>query len=157
MPTIYLETLIDASIQICFDLSRSIDLHQISTTETREKAVAGKTSGLIELDEFVTWEATHLFIRQRLTSKISKYEKPTYFRDEQVTGAFKYFKHDHIFEEKEGKTLMKDIFEFKSPLGILGSFAEWLFLTNYMRKFLIIRNNTIKEYAETDLWKKVLK
>lgn len=47
MPTIQLETIIDADIKICFDLSRSIDLHQISTAKTNEKAIAGVTAGLI--------------------------------------------------------------------------------------------------------------
>ena len=41
MPTIQLETIINADIKICFDLSRSIDLHQISTAKTNEKAIAG--------------------------------------------------------------------------------------------------------------------
>jgi hypothetical protein len=35
----------------CFDLARSIDLHLESTAGTGEKAVAGRTSGLIEMGE----------------------------------------------------------------------------------------------------------
>ncbi|MFX8875810.1 hypothetical protein ABTM97_19785, partial [Acinetobacter baumannii] len=78
-------------IEKCFDLARSIDLHQISTAETNEKAIAGKTNGLINLNETVTWEATHFGIRQKLTSKITKFDRPYHFRDEQVKGAFKCF------------------------------------------------------------------
>ena len=40
-----------------FDLARSIDLHQRSTERTREQAVGGRTSGLIGVDESVTWRA----------------------------------------------------------------------------------------------------
>ena len=76
MPVIELKTFIKCSIKICFDLSRSIDLHQLSTTQTNEKAIAGKTSGLINLDEFVTWQATHFRIKQKLTSKITAYNRP---------------------------------------------------------------------------------
>ncbi|WP_421978731.1 hypothetical protein [Roseivirga seohaensis] len=54
MPVIRIETIIKAPVQRCFDLSRSIDLHQISTIETKERAIAGKTSGLIGLNETVT-------------------------------------------------------------------------------------------------------
>jgi hypothetical protein len=65
MPTrIDLITIINAPIEICFDLSRSIDLHQHSTQQTREKAIAGRTTGLIGLNEFVTWRATHFLITQ---------------------------------------------------------------------------------------------
>ena len=59
MPIIRLETSINADQQAVFDLARSIDLHQISTAHTNERAVAGKTSGLLELNESVTWEARH--------------------------------------------------------------------------------------------------
>lgn len=54
METIHLETIIDADIKICFDLSRSIDLHQISTAKTNEKAIAGITSGLVNVNDYVT-------------------------------------------------------------------------------------------------------
>jgi hypothetical protein len=46
MPTIIIETIIKTDKQIVFDLSRSIDLHKISTKETNEEAIAGVTSGL---------------------------------------------------------------------------------------------------------------
>jgi hypothetical protein len=57
MPTINLTTEINAPIEICFDLSRSIDLHKHSMEHTGEEAIAGRTSGLIEDGEFVTWQA----------------------------------------------------------------------------------------------------
>ena len=57
MPTIKLETIIKSTIETCFDLSRSIDLHRISTANTNEKAIDGITKGLINLNEFVTWRA----------------------------------------------------------------------------------------------------
>jgi ligand-binding SRPBCC domain-containing protein len=124
MPLIELETRIDAPIDIVFDLSRSIDLHVESTSTTNEKAVAGCTTGLIGLGEEVTWEATHFGVRQRLTTKIVQFERPFHFRDSMVSGAFRRFEHDHLFESVEGQTLMKDIFDYTSPLGILGHLAR---------------------------------
>ncbi|RED52621.1 hypothetical protein [Cohnella lupini] len=72
MPTIQISLFIKAPIQVCFDLSRSIDLHMESISHTNERAVKGRTSGLIELGETVTWEATHFGIRQQLTSLATK-------------------------------------------------------------------------------------
>ena len=43
---------------------------------------------------------------------------------------------------------MTDVFEFESPFGIIGRIFNRLVLTNYMRKFLVNRNQVIKEYAE---------
>ncbi len=156
MEIIELKTKINAKIKICFDLSCSVDLHTISTSKTNEKAIAGVTSGLIKLNDFITWEATHFGIRQQLTSKITQFEKPYYFRDEQLKGAFKFMKHDHYFEEKDGITIMTDHFEFSSPYGILGKLFDKLILKNYLKRFLIVRNTVIKEFAESDKWKNLL-
>lgn len=156
MSKIELTTVINAPIEICFDLSRSIDLHQISTANTSEKTVAGVTSGLIGLNEYVTWEATHFGIRQQLSSKITAYNRPYYFVDEQIKGAFKAIHHQHKFEEINGKVLMADIFEFKAPYGIFGRIFNALVLTNYLKKLLLHRNEIIKNYAETNKWKSIL-
>ncbi len=56
MAIINLNTRINAPKQIVFDLARNIDVHQNSASKTNEKAIAGTTSGLINLNEFVTWK-----------------------------------------------------------------------------------------------------
>lgn len=112
-------------------------------------AVAGRTTGLISLGEEVTWEATHLGVRQRLTTRITAYDRPTYFRDSQVRGAFKRLDHEHYFEAvPDGTTLMRDVFDYDSPLGWLGLLADRLFLEKYMRSLLERRNSLIKQVAE---------
>ena len=156
MPVIRLETRIAAPKARVFDLSRSIDLHKISTEHTNEEAVAGVTAGLIGEHESVTWRARHFGIYQTLTSKITAFQRPEYFVDEMVQGIFKRFKHEHIFKEESGKTLMIDVFDYESPLGILGKIADWLFLQRYMEGLLEKRNETIKAFAESDRWREVL-
>ena len=119
MPLIELQTKIKSTIEICFDLSRSIDLHKISTAHTKEKAIDGVTAGLINLNEFVTWQAVHFGVKQKLTSKITAFKRPFHFRDEQVKGAFKFIIHDHYFTIKNDVVIMKDVFSFQSPFGFL--------------------------------------
>lgn len=149
MPIIELSTQILGPIDLVFDLSRSIDLHIESTSQTSEKAVAGCTSGLISLGQEVTWEATHFGVRQQLTTKIVAFNPPYYFRDSMVTGIFTRFDHDHFFEANGQSTVMKDRFDFTSPFGILGRLANTLFLERYIRKFLRKRNQIIKSVAES--------
>lgn len=156
MPLIYLETKINSSIEICFDLSRSVDLHQILTAKSNEKAIEGKISGLINFGETVTWQAIHFGIKQKLTSKITQFQSPLYFRDEQVKGAFKYFVHDHNFEQRSSDVLMIDRFEFQSPYSFVGTIFNNIVLLKYMTKLLKERNRIIKEYAETEKWKLIL-
>lgn len=156
MPTIHLQTFIKAKKEIVFDLSRSVDLHPLSTEKTNEKAIAGKTSGLMKLNDTVTWRAKHLGIYQNLTTKITEFDQPNYFADEMVKGAFKRFNHEHYFEDLQDGTLMKDIFVYQSPFGFLGKLADFIFLENYMKSFLIERNSMIKKVAETEKWKSLL-
>src|SRR5579863_1258025 len=120
MPRIELTTIINAPVEKVFDLARDIDLHMESTKQTGEKAIAGKTSGLIGQGETVTWRAKHFGIWQTLTSKITEFDQPNFFADEMVKGAFKSFRHEHHFSSADGRALMKDVFVFESPLGILG-------------------------------------
>jgi ligand-binding SRPBCC domain-containing protein len=150
MPTIRLETSIDASLERCFDLSLSVDLHRHSVAHTHERPVAGVTSGVMNLGDTVTWEAVHFGIKQHLTSKITTYERPYRFTDEMVRGVFQEMTHLHIFVPQSPGTLMIDLFAFRAPLGILGRLAETLVLTRYMKKILLTRNRYLKQIAEAD-------
>lgn len=157
MPIIEINTRINAEREIVFDLSRSIDLHQLSTSHTHEKAIAGRTSGLIELGETVTWRAKHFGVYQQLSVRITEFDYPNYFVDEMERGAFKRFRHTHDFQFFNGGTLMRDIFDYTSPFGVIGNLADALFLKQYMKNFLIRRNNFIKTVAESDQWRVILK
>jgi ligand-binding SRPBCC domain-containing protein len=151
-----IHTQINNKPEIVFNLSRSIDLHLISTSKTNEKAIAGKITGLINLHETVTWEANHLFKKRYFTSKITAYNFPFSFTDEMQKGDLKSFSHQHIFEAKDDGTLMTDIVHLEAPFGLLGKFVLWLFLKNYFKALLTERNEVIKEYAENKQWKLVL-
>ena len=156
MATIYLQTLIKAPIERVFDLSRSIDLHKLSTAKTNEQAVAGITKGLIGYNETVTWQARHLFKTRIFVTKITQMESPVFFEDAMQKGDFKSFRHEHHFEQTTNGTTMKDVLEFYSPFGWLGKMVDVCFMKNYLKTFLIERNTLIKEFAEGDGFTKVL-
>ena len=156
MPVIELVTDIAAPVERVFDLARSIDLHTDSTAGTGERAVSGVTSGLIGAGQEVTWRARHFGVWQSLTVRVTAFERPVHFADAMIRGAFRRMEHHHWFEPSAGGTIMRDVFTFESPLGILGRIADFLFLTRYMRSFLIERNRVIKATAESDTWKRYL-
>ena len=156
MSSIHLTTFISAPVERVFDLSRSINLHQISTATTYERAVSGIMNGLINQNETVTWEAKHLFKTRQFTSKISVMKKPLYFIDEMTKGDFKSFKHEHHFKSVSNGTIMIDQVNFESPYGVIGKWMNIIYLKNYLEKLLESRNNVIKEYAETEKWKAIL-
>jgi ligand-binding SRPBCC domain-containing protein len=156
MPVIELTTSISAPVERVFDLARSINLHTSSTSRTGEHAVAGVMSGLIGPEQEVTFRARHFGIRQSLTVRVTVFERPTHFADVMLRGPFRRMEHHHYFEQAAGGATMRDVFSFQSPLGILGRIADFLFLTRYMKSFLIERNRVIKATAESDDWKRYI-
>ncbi len=157
MSKITLETQINAPIQICYDLALSVDLHQLSTAKTGEHVVSGVSKGVMKLGESVTWRAKHFGIWQELTSKITEAQPPNYFVDEMQKGVFKSLRHEHYFIEENQMTIMKDVFMFESPLGVLGKIVNRIILERYLTSFLQERNFVIKQVAESGKWRDILR
>jgi ligand-binding SRPBCC domain-containing protein len=149
MTIIELQTIIKAPIEVCFDLSRSVEVHILSTSQTNETAIAGRTSGLCQTGDTITWRARHFGIYQTLTVKIIRMDYPRYFLDQQIKGAFRGFSHHHYFSSDENSTIMRDVFEYSVPFGFIGKAFDKLVLKRYMTQLLQKRNQTIKEVAES--------
>jgi len=149
MSQIILETLINASAEICFDLMRDIRIHAQTTAQTNEKAVAGVTDGMISVGQTVTFEGTHFGIRQRLTVKVVEFDRPRLFVDEMTEGSFKTFKHRHEFFPQNRRTLMRDTLTWTSPFGVLGKIVDKLLLERHLIDLVSTRNSRLKEIAES--------
>ena len=120
MTKIELTTIIKAPILKVFDANRNIDWHQLSTSKSNETAIDGTTTGLINLNETVTWRGKHFGFYLTHKSLISAMQIPNYFVDEMVTGKFKSFKHQHLFREENHETIMTDTITYQTPFGIFG-------------------------------------
>ncbi|MBE7173464.1 MAG: SRPBCC family protein [Williamsia sp.] len=156
MPTIHLTTFIAAPQERVFDLSRSIDIHRKSMIHYKETAVSGVTAGLIGLGETVTWKAKHLGKMRFLRAKVTAMDRPHSFTDEQIMGDFKSLKHEHYFKAVHNGTIVIDLFSFETPYGKAGMLLNKIYLNNYLKKLLEQRNETIRQYAESDKWKYLL-
>lgn len=148
MGSIHLVTPVAAPVGRVFDVARDIDLHMQSMAHTGERAIGGRTSGLIGLGGTVTWEARHLGRTWNLTSRIVVYEPPTRFVDEQVSGPFRSFRHEHRFAPADVGTLMIDDWLHVAPFGPLGLLADWWVLDGYLRGLLQTRNELLRRVAE---------
>lgn len=99
-------------------------------------------------NEWITFEARHLGIRQQLTAKVVDYNYPNYFVDVMQKGAFKHLSHRHEFEPQINGTLVRDLLHFQSPYGWIGSFIDAFILKYYMRSFLRYRQTSLKIFIE---------
>lgn len=149
MKVIEEKTIFEVPISVAFDAERNISLHSATQKHRGERAIDGVKSGLIENGQEVEWEAIHFGIKQRLRVKITHMDKPKYFRDEQISGAFKTYSHEHFFREIEpNKTEKTDLMVIEAPFGFIGKIAEILFLNRYMSKFLRKKNQALKAIIE---------
>jgi len=156
MPVIHLTTFIAAPIERVFDLSRSIDLHKKSMVHKNEQAVSGTTTGLIGLEESVTWTAKHIMKTRVMRVKVTAMVKPQSFTDEMQQGDLRSMRHEHHFKQIDNGTLMIDIFSFETPYGRIGRLVNNIYLNRYFHKLLEYRNASIKEYAESKKWEQLL-
>ena len=151
MPQIIVKTEIDADIDTCFDLARDVGLYYNTLEKFTEIPISGKVTGLMEAGDYVTWETNHLSLMQHLTLKVTEFEKPILFVDEMVRGEFKNYRHEHIFEVENDKTVMIDKFEFESPYGIFEKLVDWVFLKRHFKKLVLTRNKTLRLHAEAKM------
>lgn len=149
MGAITIETRIRAPIELCFDLARDVTAHAESAAFSSERVVApGRTQGLLELGDLVAFEGRHFGMTQRFVAKITALDRPHSFVDEMVEGAFKRLLHVHEFELNDGLTIMRDRLEWKAPFGIMGEFADLLFLRRHMRWFVATKQSALRQIAE---------
>ena len=148
MTTIIITTKIKSPIETAFDIARNIDIHQLSAAQSNEKAIDGRTSGLIELNETVTWSGKHFGLNLMHKSKITQFKFPTYFVDEMEEGHFKSFKHEHFFQTEKNYTVMIDRLDYETPYGFLGIIFDKIILKKYLTNFIKTRNEILKNLAE---------
>lgn len=148
MTTIILKTRIKAPSKIVFDISRNIDVHQLSVSQTKEKAIAGKTTGLIGHNETVTWRGKHFGFYLQHQSKITEMDAPHHFTDEMIKGHFTFFKHEHVFEIQDDATLMIDTIHYTVPYRIIGKLFDFLILKKHLYHLIQDRNKLIKFLSE---------
>ena len=148
MTKIEISTQINAPIKTVFDLSRNIDVHRLSAGNSKEEAIDGITTGLINYNEMVTWKGKHFGIYITHKSRMTAMNLHSSFVDEMEEGKFKYFKHEHFFEEENGATIMRDKLCYITPYGIFGKLFDFLFLKRHLTNFILERNKILRTLSE---------
>ena len=144
---------VNAPIDRCFLLSTNIEL----VTETLGmRPIAGRTAGFIGAEDSVTWYGWKFGMPQIHESRITMYERPTFFQDTMTRGKFKRYQHDHVFADIGGQTMLNDRIRFSLPLGWIGDFVAKKFLVPYISKQARRRLRHLKRIAESSDWQQYL-
>jgi ligand-binding SRPBCC domain-containing protein len=147
--TVVVVTSIRAPATVVFDLELDADVHAASLRSSGEQATTSTGRSALGLGDEVNRTARHLGRTWRLTSRVTEYDRPHRFVDEQVSGPFRWMRHEHVFAPADGGcTRMTDRMTFEAPLGPIGAVAARLVLATYLRRLLEQRAAHVKRLAE---------
>ena len=103
----------------------------------------------------ITYKVSPLLgIKLNWMTEITQVKEPDYFVDEQRSGPYKIWHHEHHFKEIKGGVLMTDILHYAVPFWFVGQVANQLFVHKEIRKIFDYRGKVINEmfgvYKERD-------
>lgn len=78
-------------------------------------------------------------------TEITHIKDKQYFIDEQRSGPYAIWHHQHWFKEIEGGVEMTDMVDYKIPLGILGNLAHVLFVRKQLKNIFDFRYKKLEE------------
>jgi ligand-binding SRPBCC domain-containing protein len=76
-------------------------------------------------------------------TEITHVREGEYFVDEQRSGPYSLWHHQHILEEHIKGTLMKDIITYQPPLGFLGALANRLIIREKLNEIFAYREKAV--------------
>jgi len=86
------------------------------------------------------------FIKSSWVTEITRVKKGSYFIDEQRSGPYKIWHHEHHFMETENGVEMYDRVSYSIPLGIAGRIIHYLFIKKRLMEIFTYREKAIIEY-----------
>jgi ligand-binding SRPBCC domain-containing protein len=78
-------------------------------------------------------------------TEITQVQEPVYFIDQQRFGPYTLWHHQHHFKAIPGGVEMTDIVHYRIPLGLLGDFANWLFVKKKLESIFQYRYKAVEE------------
>jgi ligand-binding SRPBCC domain-containing protein len=149
VPLVEVVTLVRASPEVVFDLELDADVHAASMSRSGETATTSTGRPGLDHGDTVTFAARHFGLTWTLVGRITEYDRPHRFVDEQVSGPFRVLRHEHLFEAVDQQTTrMTDRLRFEAPLGPLGAVVGRLVLVPYLRSLLRERGAHVRSLAE---------
>jgi ligand-binding SRPBCC domain-containing protein len=91
------------------------------------------------------------FIKSNWVTEITHLKDQNFFVDEQRFGPYAMWHHEHHFEKiSETETLMKDIVNFKMPLGFLGDLFAGALVKNKVKFIFESRFEILSKYFSVE-------
>ncbi|MFC5283999.1 SRPBCC family protein [Pedobacter alpinus] len=94
----------------------------------------------------ITYKVSPLLgIKMDWMTEITTVKEGKYFIDEQKFGPFKFWHHEHHFEEIDGGVLMTDRLSYAVPFGFIGSIANALIVAKQTKDIFDYREVAVEK------------
>jgi ligand-binding SRPBCC domain-containing protein len=150
MQNIRLTTWIKAPAERCFSLATCAEFHSLMAKFTAKGTPNGDLIDLCVGDRLI-WPGHYLGLQLRYTTRLQFIRPCSYFQEVLDVGSFRHFEHDHHFTPMNGGTRVRDEIRFVIPQGLLGPMTAPL-TRRYLFSRISLRNEILREVAESDLW-----
>ncbi len=77
----------------------------------------------------------------RWRTRITSWEPGRRFVDEQESGPYALWRHEHTFEAAGGSTIMRDVVTYREPFGPLGAVAHVIFVARTLERIFDFRRD----------------
>lgn len=153
MPQLIFETMITAPLEAVWAFHEDVigSLPALSPPQGAVKIVSADLP--VHVGSRIVISAKILFgIRGKWVAKIVLHEPPceekAMFADEQESGPFSAWRHEHRFEQVGSQTRLVDVVTYRVPLGPLGWVADKLFVRRKVEDMFAYRHRETRRFLE---------
>lgn len=132
-----------------FSSPENLDL--ITPDDMRFQIISG-ADGKAYAGQLITYKIKPLLnIPMTWITEIIQCVDKKYFIDEQRFGPYKFWHHQHHFEETNDGVLMKDILHYVLPFGFIGEIMGSILLHKKVKNIFNYREQKLKEIFNSEL------
>ena len=145
--TLYAKQIVDKEIDFLWDFfSKPSNLNKLTPEDVEFKIISGKS------DDFYAGKIISYKIKPfklvtlNWITEISQVKEGSYFIDNQISGPYKMWHHEHHFKSNnDGTTEIIDKVKYKLPFYILGRISHKIFIKRKLIKIFNFRQKKINE------------
>ncbi len=132
-------------------ISNPENLKVITPEEMGFVITSGDLPGKMYPGMIITYKVKPLFgISMTWVTEITHVAEKHYFVDEQRSGPYSMWHHQHILEPAGGGVLMIDIVSYKPPFGFLGAVANNLIIRHKLNDIFNYREKVLEDCFSRD-------
>lgn len=142
-------SMINCSLEELFDFHLDVNnLKKITPSDT--KVTLLNENFIPKQGAILRIKTVKSFIPSNWEVKIEKLQRPNILVDLALKSPFTYWKHSHVFSKKGNICELKDVVEYKLPLGKIGEFFDFL-IRKELEKMFSFRHKQTKKLLEKSL------